>query len=174
MYFADRPAVLDLEQEGHASQDPLGGLLLGLEVEGPHIGGAAGLGLVDGALVDVPRLLPVYGDGLDEDDRHGRCQLFEAGLCDHTGLRVPARTLHEEAVHVGAFTRWAAHVVLVLLGDITLQAHLVEWPLVLTGHLLHDGGEEGLRVEEASQPDGRGQLEVSYPGLELLYTQKQI
>jgi len=35
-------------------------------------------------------------------------------------------------------------------------------------NLLHDGGEEGLRVEEAGEPDGGRQLEVAGPTLQFL------
>ena len=71
-------------------------------------------------------------------------------LC--TCLTVPARSLHVQAVHVGALTRRTADVLTALLCDVTLQRHLVQRPLVLPGHLLHDGGEEGLRVEETCEP----------------------
>ena len=68
--------TLDLQQQRHATQDPLRWLLLALEVEGPHEGGSARLGLVDGTLVDVARVHAVDGDGLDEDDGHGGIQLL--------------------------------------------------------------------------------------------------
>ena len=35
-------------------------------------------------------------------------------------------------------------------------------------HYLHDGRQERLRVEEAGQPDGGGQVEVRGPALQLL------
>ena len=64
-----------------------------------------------------------------------------------TCLAVPARSLHEETVRVGTLTRRTADVLARLLGDVTLQRHLIQRPLVLPGHLLHDGGKEGLWVE---------------------------
>lgn len=48
------------------------------------------------------------------------------------------------------------------------DTHLVQGPLILPGHGLHDGCEEGLGVEEASQPHHSGQGEVGRPGLQLL------
>ena len=42
------------------------------------------------------------------------------------------------------------------------------------GAYLHDGGEEGLRVEESSQPDAGGQREVLRPDIELPDTQQQV
>ena len=69
------------------------------------------------------------------------------------------------------------------------EAHLVEGQLVLPGralvggtcgevrhgvHYLHDGRQEGLRVEEARQPDGDGQVEVSCPALQLADPQEEV
>lgn len=45
-----------------------------------------------------------------------------------------------------------------LPGYVALQAHLVQGQLVFTGGLLYDGREEGLRIEETTQPDRRWQL----------------
>ena len=59
---------LDLEQHGHSAQHPFSCLLLGFEVEGPHIGGTTQLGLVDWTLIDVLGLLAIDWNGLDEDD----------------------------------------------------------------------------------------------------------
>ena len=165
---------LHLQQERHTTHDPLGCLLLRLEVEGPDVRGASQLRLVDWTLVDVAHVEAVNRDGLDEHDGHCGRQLLQPRLVDHARLRVPASALHEQAVHVGAFPRWTGHVVLALLGDVTLQHHAVEWPLVLAGHLLHDGGEERLRVEEPGQPDGRRQGEVSRPRVQLLDSLQQV
>lgn len=93
-------------------------------------------------------------------------------------LCVPACTLHIKPVYVGPFTRWGTEVLPVLLGNITLQTHTVQRPLIPvvytrrylvshqvvfinfqstckkptlpSSHSLHDGCEEGLGVEEAS------------------------
>lgn len=45
-------------------------------------------------------------------------------------LCVPACTFHEKPVHVGPITRASAEVLPILLGDITLQTHAVQRPLV--------------------------------------------
>ena len=69
--------------------------------------------------------------------------------------------LHEESVNVSPFFRKRSHFFSAhLLGDLAHQAHLVKGQLVLPGSALHDGGQEGLRVEEAGQPDGDGEAEV--------------
>ena len=44
--------------------------------------------------------------------------------------------------------------------------NLIQGPLVLSGLRLEDGGEEGLRVEEATDPHCLGQLQVDDPILE--------
>lgn len=48
----------------------------------------------------------------------------------------------------------------VLFGDVTVEAHLVEGPLILTSRLLHDGCQERLRVEEAGEPHSGRQLKI--------------
>ena len=78
-----------MEEERDPRQDPLGRLLLGLEVECPDVGGSALPRLVDRAVVEVPQLLLVLGDGLDEHDRHGWVQLLQPGLHDGPGGNVP-------------------------------------------------------------------------------------
>lgn len=113
-------------------------------------------GLVDWTLVDVTRVLLVHGYGTDEDDGHVRREFLETGIGDHARLGVPPGALHEETVDVGSLSGRAVDVLLVLLGDVTLQAHLVQGPFVLTRHGLHDGRQEALRVEEATQPDSAG------------------
>ena len=50
---------------------------------------------------------------------------------------VPASVLHEQSVDISTLSWWTAEVLAVLLGDITLQTHLVKGPLILAGHGLH-------------------------------------
>lgn len=92
-------------------------------------------------------------------------------------LCVPARTLHVKPVYIGSFTRWGTEVFPILFGDITLQTHAVQRPLIPvihthrdvlshqmvsirfqsarkkptlpSSHSLHNSCEEGLGVEEA-------------------------
>ena len=164
----------DHEQQGHSGNDPLRRLLLGLEVEGPHVGGASHPRLVHRTLVHVLRLLLVHGNGLDEDNGHGGGEVLQVGLLDESGARVPARPLHEEAMDVGPLSRGAAEILPVLLGHVALETHLVQRPLILAGHGLHDGGEEGLGVEEATQPDAGGHVEVGHPALQLLDAEEEV
>ena len=63
--------------------------------------------------------------------------------------------LHEEAVDVGALPGRRGDLLLVLLGDLAHQRHLVQRQLVLPRRALHDGRQERLRVEEPRQPHGR-------------------
>ena len=62
---------------------------------------------------------------------------------------------------ISALLRGSVEVVLRgVVSDLTHQTHLVQGELRLPGRGLHDGGEEGLRVEEARESDGAGQHEV--------------
>ena len=162
------------KQQAHSGNCPLCSLFLGLEVEGPHKGEAPLPRLVHWTLVDVFCLLLVHGDGPNEDDRHGRSELFKPGLLDETRLGIPPGPLHEQPVHVGTFPRGAGEVLAVLLGHVTLQAHLVQRPLVLSRHGLHDGRQEGLRVEEPGQPDAGWHVEVAHPGFQVLDPEQQV
>lgn len=45
-------------------------------------------------------------------------------------LCVPACTLHVQPMYVGPFTWWNTEVLAVLLGDVTLQRHAVQGPLI--------------------------------------------
>lgn len=108
-------------------------------------------------------------------------------------------------MNVGSFTWWRSEVLAILLGDVTVQDHIVQRPFVPAekkknqevtlgglqptqlmdedvrsgpgktqnrllppGRGLHDGGEEGLRVEESCEPDHRRQTEVCGPRFQLL------
>ena len=61
--------------------------------------------------------------------------------------------LHEEAVYEGALPLVMLDLPAVPLGDLAGEAHLVQRQLVLPGRALHDRRQEGLRVEEARQPN---------------------
>ena len=164
----------DAEQETHSGNHPLCRLLLGLEVEGPHIGGASHPGLVHRTLIHVLGLLLLHQDGLDEHHGHTWGEILETGLLDEAGVDVPAGSLHEQAVDVGPLSRGAGEIVTALLGHVALETHLVQRPLVLAGHGLHDGREEGLRVEEAREPDAAGHGKVGDPGLELMDAHEEV
>ena len=58
-------------------------------------------------------------------------------------------------MYVGALSGRRGDLLLGLLGDLAHEGHLVERQLVLPRRALHDGREEGLRVEEPGQPHRR-------------------
>ena len=97
------------------------------------------------------------------NDRHQWIQFLQLGLCDASQVDIPSCSLHVETMDVGSFPGSLTYLLLVLLGDVADQAHLVQRQLVLPGRALHDGRQEGLRVEEARQPDGGGEVEVRGP-----------
>lgn len=82
-----RGYALYLQQQCHSCQGPFGRILFGFQVKCPHVGRSSLFGLVDRTLVDVTRLLLVYGYGLDEDDWHGGGEFFQTGVDDHTSLQ---------------------------------------------------------------------------------------
>ena len=149
-------------------------MLLGFQVESPDERGASCACLVHRALVDVLCLLFVHRDGSDEDDRHGGGQVFQLRLLNEPSLGVPASSLHEQSVDIGPFSRGTAEVFLVFLGHVALKTHLVQWPLVLASHGLHDSSEEGLRVEESSEPDAGRHVEISHPVLKVSDAKKEV
>ena len=87
------------------------------------------------------------------NDRHQWIQLLQFGLRDAAQVNVPPSSLHVETMDVGSFPGSLAYLLLVLLGDVADQAHLVQRELVLPGRALHDRRQEGLGVEEARQPN---------------------
>ena len=64
-------------------------------------------------------------------------------------------------MYVGPLPGTAGEFLLVVfLGDLADQTHPVQGQLVLPGRALHHRREEGLRVEEARDPDRDGEDEV--------------
>lgn len=70
------------KQQSHTGQDPLGGLILAFQPEGPHIVRAPHFGFIHGTFIRVFGFLSVRGDGFGKDDGHHRCDLLEAGFCN--------------------------------------------------------------------------------------------
>lgn len=78
---------LDLEQQRHTSEHPLGRLVFSFKVESPDVGWASLAGFVDRTRVHTTDVLLVSWNGFDENDGHGRGQLLEPGVCDYPGLQ---------------------------------------------------------------------------------------
>ena len=94
------------------------------------------------------------------NDWHQRVQFLQFGLCDAAQVDIPASSLHVETMDVSSLPWGLTYFLLVLLGNVAGEAHLVQRQLVLPGRALHDGRQEGLGVEEARQPDRGGKVEV--------------
>ena len=94
-------SFLNLKQESNTTQNPLASLLLRLEVESPDKCWSALFCLVDRTLIDVPHVLSVDRNGLQEDDRQWWSQILQSGFIDHTCLHVPSSSLHEQSMYVG-------------------------------------------------------------------------
>ncbi len=146
------------EQQGNTGQRPLLRALLGLEVERPDVGGTALARAVKRALVNALGLLLVQRHSLDENNRHVERQVLHQAVRDAVG--VPACAFHVQAANVRALARRSRHFFARLLQHVHVQRHLVQWPFILARRHLHNGRQEGLRIEEASKPDNGRQLEL--------------
>lgn len=89
-------------------------------------------------------------------------------------LSIPACSLHEQPMDIGTLTRSTGKILSALLRHVALQRHLVQGPLVFPGRGLHDGRQEGLGVEEPSEPQRGGQGEVPGPGFQLADASQQV
>ena len=78
---------LNLQKQGNSSQNPLGWLLLSLQLESPHIGGSPLTGLVHRTEIDASAVLLLRRDSPDEHHRQGGCQLLQLPLGDDPSLR---------------------------------------------------------------------------------------
>ena len=94
------------------------------------------------------------------NDWHQRIQFLQLGLCNAAQVDIPASSLHVETMDVSSLPGGLTYLLLVLLGHVAHQAHLVQRQLVLPRRALHDGREEGLGVEEAREPDRGWKIEV--------------
>ena len=104
------------------------------------------------------------------NDRHQWIQFLQLRLCDASQVDIPASSLHVETMDVSSLPWGLTYFLLVLLGNVADEAHLVQRQLVLPGRALHDGRQEGLGVEEAREPHRGGQVEVrgpAFPALQL-------
>lgn len=79
--------ALDLQQQGHTSEHPLGRVFLRFQVKSPHVGWPSLACFVQRTRVHAPGVLFVSRNGLDEHDRHGRGQLLEPGVRDYPALQ---------------------------------------------------------------------------------------
>lgn len=78
--------LLDLQEQSHSSQSPLGWALFGLQVKGPNIRGSPLARLVDRTLIHIPVFLLVDRNGSYEDDWHGWPELFQPRINNQARL----------------------------------------------------------------------------------------
>ena len=69
-------SVLDAQQQAHSSNDPLGWLLFGFQIEGPHIGRSTDASFIHWALVYVFGVLFINWNSLDKYDWHTGSKLL--------------------------------------------------------------------------------------------------
>ena len=83
--------------------------------------------------------------------------------------------LHKQSINVDSFLGRVGHLLPAEhAGHVRHEAHLVQGQLLPPGGGLHDGRQEGLRVEEPREPDGGRQEELVGPGLELYDPQEEV
>ena len=78
---------LHLQKQGDSGQNPLGWLLLSLQLESPHVGGSPLTGLVHRTEIDSAAVLLLRRDCPDEHHRQGGRQLLQLPLGDDPSLR---------------------------------------------------------------------------------------
>ena len=87
----------------------------------------------------------------------------------------PYYDLHKQSIDVDSFLGRGGHLLPTEhAGHVRDEAHLVQRELLLPGRGLHDGGEEGLGVEESWQPDWTGQNKLRCPGLQLDHPEQKV
>lgn len=161
---------LSLKEQSHACQCPFRWLVLGLQIERPHVSGPPSPRLVNGALVHVAQILFVLGDRSHVDHRHGGEQFLRLGIDDDARLHLPSCPFHEDPVDVRAVsgrssklsgkkerkktkgdqylhckcTGIQSHVrefFFVFLRHVALQTHFIEGKFVSSRCRLHDSRE---------------------------------
>mmetsp|Transcript_21858 Transcript_21858/g.35400 ORF Transcript_21858/g.35400 Transcript_21858/m.35400 type:complete len:268 (+) Transcript_21858:862-1665(+) len=163
-----------IQEQTHAAERPLDLPVLGLELRGEHLLSEAPLGLVHGTLVRVLDLRLVHRHRADGDDRHGAEHLLGAALLEYTGFLVPPAALQRETVDVRAIAAGTFDLIYLLLSHLSQHHGFVQRPVVAARGGLHDGGEEGLRVEQAAEPHHLGERQVCGPLHQLLHTREQV
>lgn len=91
---------------------------------------------------------------------------LECCFSQAVALLVPASSLQEETMDIGAIARCTRDFIRVLLQHFSLQDHLVKRPFLAASSGLHDGSEERHGVEETRDPHGLGEVQVGSPVLQ--------
>mmetsp|Transcript_2699 Transcript_2699/g.7712 ORF Transcript_2699/g.7712 Transcript_2699/m.7712 type:complete len:268 (-) Transcript_2699:1208-2011(-) len=154
-----------LRNEGHASVHPVGLFLVRGNLDGHHIvrrvarraeDTKARHRLVDWRGVDASGgLCPVRG-GLQIHYRHGGVELLWPCLVQKLCCRVPGSALYEEPVDIDAHFRGCCEFSMWPIHDAVAPRDGVDWQLVHACIVLQRAREEGLREEEARDPEGGG------------------
>ena len=118
-------------------------------------------GFIHQTLVYILKILLVDRNCFDEYDRHRWCQFFQVSILNQISLSVhPSELLSCRDINIGSLSWRTAEVFSMLLGDITLQAHLIQGLLILMSHGLHNISQEGLGIEKACKPNSGEHTEI--------------
>jgi len=149
--------TLDIENESSTSEDPLGGVVLGLELSSEHVRLISVGGHVAWALVDsLVNLAFLHKLGLAVDDGDDRELLFGDGLFHLARVLLPGGTFELETEDVGTILNTLKHtrnlrLPVELLLDIGLDVELVETLSGLLGTDLLDGSEVRVGLVQSVQ-----------------------
>lgn len=132
----------------------VGVLTLHLEAGSENDGGTTSGGGVHWALVEALGLLDGSGHSGHVHNWKNWMQVLKLHLSQvallASSARLPTGTLKEEAVNVSTGLGELCVLGLVLgVGDLSHEAHIVEWETGGTGSHLHDGGQVRHWVEES-------------------------
>ena len=149
-------------------------------VEGAHGRGEDERGPADRRAIDRADVHALgddirLGDACDVHDRQHRVQLLWTRLGHRVRRHVPPAALAVHAVHVGAVLGLRGDLIEPLVGDLRVDAHLVEREALLARGRLQARGHVAHRVVQARQPErGRHDHRIARPGAELLVTEHEI
>lgn len=120
-------------------------------------GSRAGEHLVHRAVVDATLGLNAVALGDEPDDRHLCVELLGNTVVHDVRLVVPSSTLHEHTIHVGTIIRFLSNFILrVVIDNLEVEVKFIDGDEVLSGEVLQQGCEVGLREDESRDPDGGG------------------
>merc|ERR1711988_158575 len=164
-----------VHQKSHTSQYPLRSLRFGLQLRREHIRWTTLSCFVNWARVYTGRRARGREVGFAVKHRHVEVHFSRFGLLQHSLVDVPPCTLKRQTRHERAITGARINLLRFLLGNVGLDVQFVQLPTVQLRRLLHDSGEEGLRVDETREPGHHRDLDrVRHPSLQLVDPHLQV